>query len=342
MTMLTAEEQSRLSAFLAAELGADKVEITGLKRFHGGASRETYGLDLRVDGQSRGIIVRRDPADSLIDTERAVEFAAYRSCEGSGVPAPRAIALVEDDAILGAPFFVMERIEGGEAGSPFDPASYGEHRASVGREFFANLGRIHAIDAMTSPLATVLPAPAPGACWQVALDYWAGEVRKDALEPQPVVEAAIRWLRRNPPPAPARRVIVHGDYRTGNVLHDGQGGINAVLDWEMAHIGDPHEDLAWALDGLWNATPEVTGAGLIAREEAIALWAAASGLTFDPAAFRWWEVFASVKGMGIWISAAKAATVGTNTDPILAFSGLYPMVRSNRNLVALMRERIMA
>jgi aminoglycoside phosphotransferase (APT) family kinase protein len=340
--MLNEEEQGRLARFLAEALGAGAVSITAIKRFHGGASRETYGLDVMVDSTPRGLIVRRDPADSLIDTERAVEFAAYQSCEGSGVPAPRAIALVEDDVILGAPFFVMERIDGGEAGSPFDPATYGDHRASVGRAFFTNLGRIHAIDAMTSPLAAVLPPPEPQECWRVALDYWAGECRTDALEPQPVVEAAIRWLYRNPPPPPARRVIVHGDYRTGNVLHDGAGGINAVLDWEMAHIGDPHEDLGWALDALWNATPEKTGAGLILREEAIALWEAASGLMFDPHAFRWWEVFASVKGMGIWISSAKAGSDGANTDPILAFSGLYPMVRSNRNLVTLMRERMAA
>jgi aminoglycoside phosphotransferase (APT) family kinase protein len=336
--MLDEGQSRRLEAHLTDVLGAKTVAITHVRRFHGGASRETYGLDVLVDGAPRGLIVRRDPADSLIDTDRRVEFAAYSSFADSDVPVPRALSLVEDDAILGAPFFVMERIDGGEAGSPFAGATYGDHRALVGRQFFKTLGLIHARAPERTRLAAV--SPAPECCWASVLDYWEGEIDQDALEPQPIAKAAIRWLRRNPPPPPQRLAVVHGDYRIGNVLVNADGRIVAVLDWEMAHLGDPLEDLAWALDPLWNFPDDDSGAGLIPRAEALQLWEEASGLLFDAAAFKWWEMFASVKALGIWVSSAKAAADGVNTDPILAFSGLYPMVRSNqivtRRFVAMM------
>lgn len=339
--MLTAEECTRLEPFLANALEAKVASITAMNRFHGGASRETYGLDVEADGASHGLILRRDPADSLIDTERAVEYAAYQSYAGTGVPVPGVVALVEDTALLGAPFFVMERIEGGEAGSPFVAETFGEHRASVGRDFFRLLGLIHAQDMLSTPLAKLVEIPTPDRCWARELDFWEREINTDALEPQPIAQAAIRWLRRHgPPPVPQRLTVVHGDYRVGNVLHDGAGGICAVLDWEMAHIGDPHEDLAWALSPLWNVVDEGLAAGLTAFDEAIAIWESASGLRFNPLAFRWWEIFASVKGLGIWISAGRAFADGTNSDPILCFSGLYPLAKDNQVLAHRLAARL--
>jgi aminoglycoside phosphotransferase (APT) family kinase protein len=126
--------------------------------------------------------------------------------------------------------------------------------------------------------------------------------------------------------------IVHGDYRSGNFLHDGAGQILAVLDWEMAHIGDPLEDLAWALDPLWAPVGTDLAAGLIPKSEAIALWEAASGRHFDSAAFEWWALFASLKGLAIWLTSARTFHDGKNTDPVLAFSGWYCAVRHNQNL----------
>jgi aminoglycoside phosphotransferase (APT) family kinase protein len=331
--MLSEDELTRLGHHLVKVTGAKSLHMTHIKRYHGGASRETYGIDTEIDGQKRGLIVRRDPVDSLIETERSVEYAAYRSFEGSVVPVPRMICLEDDVSIIGAPFFAMERIDGGEPGSPFDPSSYEPHRTEIGRQFFELLGHIHARSAEASPLAEVIGLPSPASCWQRALDHWANEIAKDAQEPQPIGLAAIRWLRRNgPPPSPQRLCIVHGDYRTGNVLHDGAGKIIAVLDWEMAHIGDPHEDLAWALDPIWNAGDPAYAGGLIPRDEALSLWSAASGIAFDAEAFRWWEMFATVKGLAIWLSAARALAQGANTDPILAFSAIYPLAHANQLL----------
>lgn len=333
--MIEGLDEPRLAAFLDSLLNnVWDLRIESCARIHGGASRETFNLEISYEQEglrkSRGLILRRDPPDSLIDTERALEFAAYRSVYGRGVPVPEALALVADPALLGAPFFLMERIDGGAAASPFQAGAYDPHSEAIGRSFFSILGRIAAIDPYDTEFPGVTPTPGPEECWRIALDYWAGVLRADAMEPQPIAEAAIRRLRASPPPPAQKLSIVHGDYRSGNFLYDGQGQILAVLDWEMAHIGDPLEDLAWALDPLWANDRPHLAAGMIDRTEAIGLWEAASGLKVDPAALEWWSLFASLKGLAIWASSSRAYAGGKNTDPVLAFSGWYCSVRHDQ------------
>ena len=177
--------------------------------------------------------------------------------------------------------------------------------------------------------------PALDACWKRELDYWAGVIEADELHPQPIVRAAIRWLYAHPPPPAQKLSVVHGDYRSGNFLHDGQGKIVAVLDWEMAHLGDPLEDLGWALDPLWRVTNDSDQVGgMCTKAEAIRIWEAASGLKVDPAAFGWWELFASVKGQAIWISSAREYRDSGFREPILCFSGWYTARRQDEILAA--------
>jgi aminoglycoside phosphotransferase (APT) family kinase protein len=302
--------------------GAGPVAIEGLARIHGGASRETWRFDA-VRGEDRhGLILRRDPAASLIDTDRRVEFAAYRSFENTDVPVPRALLLEETPGRLGAPFFLMERIDNASAMSPFQPGAYGVQAEAISRQFFHALGRIAARDVAAAPLTAVLPT-SDEPPWRRELAHWAQVVATDALEPQPIAQAAIRRLKRTPPPTPQRLAIVHGDYRSGNFMQDGAGRIVAVLDWEMAHLGDPLEDLAWALDPLWSHGDPDRPLGGVPRAEAIAIWEAASGLTADPQALSWWSLFASLKGLAIWISAGEAYARGANADPVNGFSSWF-------------------
>jgi aminoglycoside phosphotransferase (APT) family kinase protein len=178
-----------------------------------------------------------------------------------------------------------------------------------------------------------MEVPTRESCAMRELDYWAGVIAKDEIHPSPIVEAAIRWLRRNPPPPAQKLSLVHADYRTGNFLYNPQGEITAVLDWEMAHIGDPLEDLAWSLDPLWNfATPDLAGQ-LLPHKEAVAHWEKASGLKADPEVFRWWRIFASVKGMGIWISSSEDFHRGASKLPILALAGWLMTDREQRILL---------
>jgi aminoglycoside phosphotransferase (APT) family kinase protein len=157
-------------------------------------------------------------------------------------------------------------------------------------------------------------------------------IEADEQHPQPIVRAAIRRLRATPPPPAGRIGVVHGDYRAGNFLHDGKGKILAILDWEMVHLGDPLEDLAWAMDPLWSHGADGRISGMVGRDEALAIWAAASGLSVDRPALDWWSLFASVKGQAIWTSAAKEWRDGGFSEPILAFSGWYTARRQDEIL----------
>ncbi len=309
--------------------GVDRAETTGFQRIHGGASRQTYCVDLdcfsngSTDPERRQLILRRDPAASLINTERTIEFAAYRSVAGADLPVPEALFLEADPAPLGTPFFVMERIATGTATNPFEADPYGDHRTAIGAAFFQHLGTIASIYTAGTPLALASPPVTEATAWDEALSHWEYEIDLHESGPLPVVRAAIRHLRRHPPPPAQKLSIVHGDYRTGNFLHDGRGLITGILDWEMAHIGDPFEDLAWATDPLWSQGQAERAAALLPWPEAIAIWENASGCRFDKDAFEWWSMFASVKGMGIWVSSADTFLSGANRDPILGWSGWY-------------------
>ncbi len=326
--------------------GVTELQITGLTRIHGGASRQTYSIDMtyKQDGHemSRGVILRRDPVDSLIDTERKVEFAAIRSVEEIDIPVPKALFLEEDGEPLGAPFFVMERIDTGIPAAPFQLEALDPFRETLGRQMFRHMGHIATVDPAGSPLSEVIDTPTLETCWSRELDYWEGEIDKHARKPELIAKAAIRHLRANPPPPAQKLAIVHGDYRIGNFLHNEAGRITAVLDWEMAHIGDPYEDIAWATDLLWSGGDVARACGLIAWSDAVAEWEVTSGLKFDFAAFEWWSIFSSVKAVGIWISSARAFADGANDDPILAFSGWFTHAAHERILAARLSSKYRA
>jgi aminoglycoside phosphotransferase (APT) family kinase protein len=304
------------------------IRVTRLARIHGGASRETYrfGVGFLEDGvaRERGLILRRDPPDSLIETDRRSEFEAYRAFHGSAVPVPEPLWLEEDPRWLERPFFVMEEIAGCEASpqtllAPPDA----EHRERIGEQKWRILAEIAKADPKALGLLDVLPGASVETCHQRELDHWEGVLDADELAPQPIGRAAIRWLRRHPPPPAQKLAVVHADFRTGNFLVDPGGTIRGILDWEMTHLGDPLEDLAWSLNRIWCWARNDLAGGLLPRKRAIAIWEQASGLSADPEALHWWDLFASVKGLGIWISAGRAFRDGPNRDPVLGFTGWW-------------------
>lgn len=336
----------RLARFLEARIeGATNVAVEGMERIHGGASRETYRCKVRWEANgravTRGLIVRRDPSSSLIETRREIEYAAYAAFQNSEVPVPEVLFLETDPRWLDRPFFVMGEVPG-TAANPFLPDPYAPHAERIGEQLWFILGRIAAADWKHTPLEPLLEVPAPADCWRRELDRWEAVIDQDEIEPQPIVRGAIRWLRRNPPPPAARIAVVHGDFRSGNFLFDSDGTIRAILDWEMCHLGDPLEDLAWAFDPLWASGDARRPGQLIEREHAIALWEKTSGLRVDPAALEWWEIFAHVKGLAIWISSSKEYASGSNQDPIFLVSGWLCTERHNRILADRLAARASA
>jgi aminoglycoside phosphotransferase (APT) family kinase protein len=326
----------RLQNYLATKLAAPDLEVSALARIPGGASRETYRFRARyAEGDKtidRALILRRDPPTSLIETERTTEFRAYGAFHKLGLPVPEPIVLELDGAALERPFFVMEEITDCSVGSILQPDPYGAHREKIGEQFWSVLGRIAKPDPAALGLGDLEGMTDPVSCWQHEVARWENVIEEDEREPQPIARAAIRWLKRNPPPPAQKISVVHGDYRTGNFLYDANGDIRAILDWEMAHLGDPLEDLGWAIDPLWSHGDPSHPAGTVSRERAIAMWEKASGLKADKNALFWWEIFASLKGLAIWISAAREYSDGRNTDPVNAFSGWFCLAFHNKVL----------
>ena len=324
----------RLATYLAGKLpGSEDVRVEHLDRIFGGASRETYRFVLHwtEDGgeRSRRLILRRDPPGSLIETERAIEFGAYRAFWGTTVPVPEPLWLEEDPAVLDHPFFVMAELTGAES----NLAAAAQHAEKLALRKWTILGEIARADPIALGLEGVMQSVGPDECWGRELGYWESRIDRDELCPQPIVRAAIRWLRRSPPPPAQKQSVVHGDYRTGNFLFDAQGEIRGILDWEMAHLGDALEDLAWGLNPVW-ARGGLAG-GLAPRDEAIRIWEKSSGLRADPDALHWWEVFSSVKGQAIWISSAKEFADGKNQDLIL---GMAAWLMNNSQDRALLQQ----
>jgi len=316
----------------------DSLVVEDLQQIPGGASRETYRLSItfreRGETARRGLIFRRDPPSSLIDTNRALEYRTYEAVFPTAVPVPEPLILEEAPGELERAFSIMAEISGCETAiQNFATPPYDALRDHIGTQTWSILGSLAAMDPHTLGVTQFMDVPTPANCALRELDYWAGVIEKDSLHPQPIAAAAIRWLRREPPPAAEKLCLVHGDYRSGNFLYDTTGDIRGILDWEMAHIGDPLEDLAWSLDPLWGWPEKHLAGGLLPRHRAMQIWQAASGIEIDPEAFRWWQIFASVKALAIWISSTEDFANGTTKEPILAMAGWVMTDRQNRILV---------
>ena len=328
MTPTLDEVGQKVGEYLA-DKWQKSVTTTQVDQVFGGASRETYILKLDVAGESQGVVVRRDPPTSLIDTERALEYGAYRLIYPTSVPVPKPLFLEEDESVLGAPFSVMSQIEH----SLSDVSQLNEsQQQSIGARKWRILGELAAMDPISLGFDEITTVPTPENCAQDQLNYWAEVVHADRIHPQPVAEAAIRWLRNNLP-APAQKLsVVHGDYRSGNFLHrDGQ--VTGILDWEMCHVGDPLEDLAWSLDPLWCWANPMLAGNLLPHNEAIKIWESASGLKVDIKDFFWWRVFAALKGLAIWISSSEDFHNGEGKQSILAYAGWVMTGRQSRILL---------
>jgi aminoglycoside phosphotransferase (APT) family kinase protein len=264
--------QERVALVLEPVLGP--VDIVDLQRLSGGASRETWALR----AGDRDLILRRDPpgrpgaAGSM-----RLEADAMRACHRAGLRVPQ--VLVDDDgSTLGTEGLIMGRVAGETLPRRIlrDDRFASARTRLVGQigEFLAGL---HAID----------PAEVPGiAAIDPLAQYW--DSYQAVEDRSPVFEKAYEWLQTGRP-EPAATIVVHGDLRLGNVIVD-DDGLAAVIDWELLHLGDPLEDLAWVCVKAWRfgAPLEVGGLGTI--DELVAAYERAGGRPVDRDGLHWWLV----------------------------------------------------
>ncbi|MCX8073609.1 MAG: phosphotransferase family protein [Candidatus Binatia bacterium] len=288
-----------LAAYLENRTGADLVEVLRLERLPGGASRETWGVEIALHTanttERRSLILRRDPPGTHLPDQRRQEFELLRIAAEAGVPVPRVYWCEDDASYLGAPFLIMERVAGETIPRRLlRDEMYAQARAVLPRELARALAAIHAIN-FERPELRGLPRPdteEPASLFE--LNRFEQLYRALSPDPHPVFELAFRWLRHHAI-REQRRTLVHGDFRIGNMMF-GPEGLRAVLDWELAHVGDPLEDIGWLCVRSWRfGNDHLPVAGLASREEFYVAYEEAAGVKIDPAQARYWEVMGNLK-----------------------------------------------
>jgi aminoglycoside phosphotransferase (APT) family kinase protein len=302
-----------LSAALGARLGGT---VHGLRRLSGGASRVTSSFDLEAaQGESRPLILQMDRSGGAPGRAKArLEHALLRAAGDAGVPVPVVVAAPDFDApdgddALGGAWLVVERLEGETIPRKIlrDP-EYAAARLALTAQCGSALASVHTIDPGTIgglPPSDPLRDPLP------LLDTL-GEVR-------PALELGARWLAAHRPDA-GPTVTVHGDFRMGNLLV-GPDGLRGVLDWELAHAGDPAEDIGWLCAPAWRfgGPGEVGGFGAV--PDLLAAYEAAGGAPVAPERVHWWQVYATVKWAAICVLQASAHLSGVTRSVELAAIG---------------------
>ena len=281
----------RLAAVLIRRIDGCR-GLLSCERLSGGASQETYGIVIRTDTGERKLAMRRAPgAKASRDASYpglATEAMLMRAARAVGVPEPEILGVLTPEDDLGDGF-IMEWLEGETLGARIvRDASFGTIRPKLAEQCGEILARIHAIDLDASGLASRLCRLTPEQCvrqiWQ----------RYQVLgTPQPMIDYAARWLLEHLPTR-FEPTLVHNDFRNGNIMVSPTDGVVAVLDWEIAHIGDPMRDLGWICTNSWRfGRCELPVGGFGCYADLFRGYARVSGKQVDPAHVKFWEIFGS-------------------------------------------------
>src|SRR6266404_380840 len=290
----------RLSAFLTDRLRAPS-RVVSLSQFSGGFSWPTYRFQWPTyaagHGGARHYIPRiGHPDGHLAPYSAAPEFLCFAAFRGSSVPVPLAHWHSDDTAIIGAPFLICDKVEG-KAPAPWHFDHLDQTRIdTLSKEFVTHIANIHNFPWQDSPLREIGPDVTRQNATLSQIEQWEKRIDRTALQPFPVIRGAAIWLKKNYPAAP-RLSVVHGDYRLGNFLEK-DGKITAILDWELAHIGDPYEDLGWACARIFTSDRNKVS-NLGERRAFLNEYSRLTGLTPSEEIIRYYEVMAIFKIVAI-------------------------------------------
>lgn len=315
----------RLSPFLSKAL-QQPVQLGGWRRFPAGFSWITIGFQATpsTGGEPVDLILRiGDPCGLLAPYSAEPEYRAMEALvDCAGLPVPRVYAFSDDPCIIGAPFLVSGRVEG-DTPLPWkgEAEARGEARnTSLARDFVDGLAALHGVDWTKTGLRRLWGDVDRATVAREQTDFWwrhAG-FGGDAPSAPPQMYHAMKWLRRHAPVAP-KVTIVHGDYRVGNFLQQ-DGRITAVLDWELVHPGDPHEDLAWASLRVFSGGTGRVG-GIMDRDAFFERYARQAGFKPDAKVLRYYEVLGLFKSASMLLGASQRVESGRGRDVRMASMG---------------------
>ena len=318
MTLDSDELASALGAVLHGSLDGP-VEVHDLRRLPGGASRMTWSCDARPvrGGRPVPLIFQQErPGGMRTSTGMTVEASLLRAARAAGVPVAD-VVVADGDPIalasgvdLGPPWLIMHRIDGETVPRRiFRDDALAPARAGMVAECGTALAAIHTIE----------PDSIPDLQSSDRLDQHR-QILDQLGEPHPALELGLRWLTANRPSAPVEERVVHGDFRTGNLIV-GADGLRAVLDWELAHLGDPIEDLGWFCIRAWRFGSSLPAGGFGTRQQLVDAYEAAGGQAVDHDALRWWETMGTFTWGVICMVQAAAHRSGLSRSVELAAIG---------------------
>lgn len=310
-----------------SEASRSPVHISGLKLLAGGAAQEAWALDVDFEGGPLAghheLVLRRDmgglPSSVLLTRDQ--EFKILSAVYAAGMPVPRPYYFFPAGSLEGGrAAFLMQWLSGETIGRRIvqDPA-LAEARKHLPEQIAQALAAIHSVN-IKDPTLDFLRAPTSGqTAAQAVLDDLEVDLRA-IDEPHPALELALRWLRAHDP-GPGELVLVHGDFRVGNFMI-GPDGLHGVLDWELAHVGDPHEDLGWMCVRAWRFGKDTLPAGGLSTLEAFyQAYAHASGRQVVPERAFYWEVLGNLRWALIALGQARRHLSGLESSVELASLG---------------------
>jgi aminoglycoside phosphotransferase (APT) family kinase protein len=264
--------------------------VAGVIKLSGGASQETWSFEIVHPSGNIGAILRRAPKGYGAAPSRAAglnnEAALMHLAHQAGVPSPRVLHVLTSQDDLGAGF-IMERVEGETiARKILRDEKFAIARRNLARQLGRVAAGIHGLPRAKLPLLREMTSTKE--IEELGREYHSFDW------PRPVFELALRWLSDNDPGPPEEMTLVHGDFRHGNLII-GPVGVRAVLDWELAHFGDPMEDLGWICVNSWRfGEIDKPVGGFGSREELYAGYESA-GRKVDPARAQFWEVMGTLR-----------------------------------------------
>ena len=305
-------DEAKLETCLRARLAGFHA-LLACERLSAGASRETYRLKVVVGGSERLLALRRSSIGEGSAMKQGPGLSAeanlFRAARAAGVPGPEVLMMLEPADSLGAGF-VMEWISGETLGARIARSeAFSAIRPSLARQCGEILGRLHGIDPQAAGLDGLLD--------QMTAEVSVRRTYTNYLalnEAQPMIDYTAAWLLANLPSGRPLS-LVHSDFRNGNFIVSPSEGVVAVLDWELAHIGDPARDLGWICTRSWRfgvANKPVGGFG--EYDDLFAGYEAVRGESVDRAAVRFWEVFGSFWWAVGTLSMAQSWRDGAETS----------------------------
>ena len=262
--------------------------VEGVERLSAGASQETYRVDAKTANGPRSFALRRAAGGAQAEGTLglATEAKLMMAARAAGVPAPEVLHVLDAAEGLGDGF-IMAWLDGETLGARIvrEDALAGA-RERLAYDCGAALARTHGIDVAAAGLAPLLPTATPE---ELVHETW--DRYKAFDTPQPMIDYAGRWLLEHLPRG-VEPCLVHGDFRNGNIMV-APAGIVAVLDWEIAHRGDPMRDLGWLCTSSWRFGGVAPVGGFGSYEDLFQGYEDASGRAVDADHVRFWEVFGS-------------------------------------------------